>query len=166
MFIKLYERLKVVLEHSDEWYAWWITKNGLITVGKDDSGGDHYGTFKVVDDPGVFGISKSEIENAWSEEDGWISDDEAWMNIVNKVMSKNIRIGLNSGELYMDFPDESNKWLPMVQKYNGEITVARVVTIEISSARNAVSPVSYNQIPANEFWSANKLNDLRAYRDV
>jgi len=156
-----------VNEEGNEWYAWWITKDGLFTVGKDLSGGDHYGTLEIIDDPEIFGVSKADIQDIWSEEDEWIEDEEGWIDLVNKVMSKNIRIGLHSGELYMDFPDESNIWLRKVQQYEDQIKKAgeaKNVTIEITASKGAVSPVYYGPIPAEEFWAANKLSDLRTYK--
>jgi hypothetical protein len=154
-----------------DWWSWWIVGDKLIEVGDEQSAGDHYATLYISEDPAVFGLSQEDVvklKELFPEDDFGHTDPEEWGDIVRKVMMKNIRVGVNRGELYMDFPTEDGRWLQMVQAHRDEISKANptMATISITNTISDVQIVTYIKIPIDEFWSAEKLSDLRAYRDA
>lgn len=169
----LIERLMFVNEgwKTSNWYSWWIAGDKLIDVGNEQSMGDHYGTLYIMEDPNAFGLTKEDQDRlkefAESDEDVF-SDPEEWGDIVNKVMKKCIRLGVHKGGLYADIPTEDDGWLHAIQAHRKEIekTNPKWVTIEVTFTRGDVNQVSYDAIPIDDFWSANKLADLRAYKNV
>lgn len=154
---------------TDDWYSWWIVGDKLIDVGPEMSGGDHYATLYIVEDPSVFGLNQSEvsaIKRLWKDDGP--TDPDKWMNIVQKVLKKNVRLGVNHNELFLDIPTEDDTWIHAVQAHRDKISKVKPnrVTIEITSKRDTANPVDYIGIPIDDFWSAEKLSDLRAYRNV
>ena len=165
----LLEKLMRVFDGDADWYSWWITNDGLIEVGHEQSGGDHYATLYIAEDPAIFGLSHDEAHRAqemWDDE--YPEDPEEWNDIVRKVLSSNIRLGVHRGELYVDLPTDDDKWLHLVQSHRGGIekTKPNHVTIQISSTLGDPTVVNYTAVPVDDFWAADKLRDLGAYKNV